>query len=50
MLTQNNPKNKSDLEILKSARQGNKKKIFVAIAVVIILTVVAMTGVYYEYW
>ncbi|MDX1762174.1 MAG: hypothetical protein R3218_08480 [Christiangramia sp.] len=50
MLTRNNPDKQSDLEFLRSIRQDNRKKFFIAIAIVVLVAVVAMTGVYYEYW
>lgn len=50
MLTRKDPDKHSDLEYFRSVRQGNKKRFFIAIAVIIVLAVVAMTGVYYEYW
>jgi len=50
MLTQNKSKRKSDLKFFQTARQGINRTIYIAIAVIIIIAVVAMTGVYYEYW
>lgn len=50
MLTENKSKEKSDLEFFRTARQGVNKTISIAIAIIVIVAVIAMTGVYYEYW
>ncbi|GAA4323223.1 hypothetical protein GCM10023115_51790 [Pontixanthobacter gangjinensis] len=50
MLTRNNPDKQTDLEFLKRIRQGNRKKFFIAFALIVLMAVIAMTGVYYEYW
>ncbi|SDR80469.1 hypothetical protein SAMN04488553_0732 [Gramella sp. MAR_2010_147] len=50
MFIQNNSKRKSDLEFLRVARKGVNKAIYIAIALIVIVAVIAMTGVYYEYW
>lgn len=50
MRTRNNPERKSEIEFLRAARQINNKVIYVAITIIIVVAVVAMTGVYYEYW
>lgn len=50
MLSQNSSTEKSEMEFYRSSRQGINKTIYVAIAIVIILAIIAMTGVYYEFW
>jgi len=51
MRTEDNPNRKSsDLEFFQSARQGLTKTINIAIAIIIILALLAMTGVFFEYW
>ena len=50
MRTRNQLDRKSDIEFLKTARQINNKVFYIAITIIILVAVVAMTGVYYEYW
>lgn len=50
MFIQDKSNRNSDLEFFRSARQSINKIIYIAIAVIIVLAVIAMTGVYYEYW
>ncbi|MCM8570159.1 hypothetical protein NE848_12270 [Gramella jeungdoensis] len=40
----------SPIEILQRFQKGKNKSIYIAIAVIILLTIIAMVGVYYEYW
>ncbi|MCP9200381.1 hypothetical protein MKO06_10700 [Gramella sp. GC03-9] len=35
---------------MRYKKNFHNKTIFIAIALVIVVTIVAMTGVYYEYW
>ena len=37
-------------EILRPFQKGKNRTIYIAIAIIIILTIIAMTGVYFEYW
>ncbi|WP_229337765.1 hypothetical protein [Christiangramia sediminis] len=50
MFTQDKSNRNSDLEFFRAARKNINKIIYIAIAIIIVLAVVAMTGVYYEYW
>ncbi|CAL66521.1 hypothetical protein GFO_1548 [Christiangramia forsetii KT0803] len=51
MHTEDNTNRKSsDLEFFQSARQGLSKTINIAIAIIIVLALIAMTGVFFEYW
>ena len=50
MQTRNHSERKSDLEFFKAARKVNNKMIYIAITVILVVTAIAMTGVYYEYW
>ncbi|QYA26498.1 hypothetical protein G3I01_13640 [Gramella sp. MT6] len=50
MRTRNHTDRKSEIEFLRTARQVNNKVIYIAITIIILVAVVAMTGVYYEYW
>tara|TARA_B100000929_G_scaffold249072_1_gene208268 strand:+ start:1172 stop:1330 length:159 start_codon:yes stop_codon:yes gene_type:complete len=45
-----NTDKKSELKFFRAARIGINRTIYVAIAIIIILAGIAMTGVYYEYW
>ncbi|WP_156888621.1 hypothetical protein [Christiangramia echinicola] len=48
--SRNKSDGRSDIEFLRTARRVNNKIIYIAISIIIILAVFAMTGVYYEYW
>ncbi|MCG9972418.1 hypothetical protein [Christiangramia crocea] len=37
-------------EILRPFKKGKDSTVYIAIVIIILLTVVAMTGVYFEYW
>lgn len=50
MFTQDKSNRNSDLEFFRTTRKGISKIIYIAIAIIIIVAVIAMTGVYYEYW
>ncbi|WP_166435169.1 hypothetical protein [Christiangramia sabulilitoris] len=50
MATKNQPKKFSDMEFLQTSARENNKVIYIAIVLVLVFTLVAMTGVYYEYW
>ncbi len=49
MLTRNKTGNTSEEE-LQIRSKDNNNIIYIAIVIVILATLVAMTGVYYEYW
>jgi len=52
MFIQNNSNinKKSDLRFFRAARKSINRTIYIAIAIIIVLAGIAMTGVYYEYW
>lgn len=50
MTSGNKSENTSDPNIFSQNNSNTNKFIYLAIAFIIIFTVVAMTGVYYEYW
>jgi len=50
MPTGNKSETTSDPNIFNENNSNSNKLIYLAIAFIIIFTVVAMTGVYYEYW
>ncbi|MDX1543284.1 MAG: hypothetical protein R3214_04985 [Christiangramia sp.] len=37
-------------KIFHPFQKGENRTVFIAIIIIILLTIVAMTGVYYEYW
>lgn len=50
MRTRNHSERKSEIDFLKAAQKINNKMIFIAITVIVVVAMIAMTGVYYEYW
>lgn len=40
----------SHIDILQRFQKGKNITIYIAIAIIILLTIIAMIGVYYEYW
>lgn len=50
MLTRNNTGNTSEEELQIRSKDNNNNIIYIAIVIVILATLIAMTGVYYEYW
>ncbi len=50
MHTRNQSDRKSEIDFLRAAQKINNKMIYVAITIIVVVAVIAMTGVYYEYW
>ena len=50
MQSRDKSERRSDIEFLRTARKVNDKIFYIAISIIVVLAVVAMTGVYYEFW
>ncbi|WP_165499024.1 hypothetical protein [Gramella sp. KN1008] len=50
MPERNNEEKELFNQILRPFRREDNRTILIAIAIIILITIVAMIGVYYEYW
>ncbi|MCH4823072.1 hypothetical protein ML462_07775 [Gramella lutea] len=50
MSNRDHSERKSEIDFLKAAQKINNNMIFIAITIIVVVALIAMTGVYYEYW